>query len=64
VAAQVRRTAIARHLISDLRSRARSSDVRDCAWICSTECRGQRFYAKLGSRIEEDIALMRLSVRA
>src|SRR6266478_4970466 len=64
VAAQVRRTGIARHLISDLRSRARElgcAGLRLDLFRPNVEASG--FYAKLGARIEEDIALMRLSVR-
>ena len=64
VAAQVRRTGIARHLISDLRSRARElgcAGLRLDLFRPNVEASG--FYAKLGARMEEDIALMRLSVR-
>ncbi len=49
LAAQVRRTAIARHLISDLRSRARElgcAGLRTAPGSVSTECRGQRVLRK------------------
>jgi GNAT superfamily N-acetyltransferase len=65
VATQVRRTGIARRLISDVRSRARELG---CAGLrldlFRPNVEAGRFYAKLGARIEKDIALMRLSVRA
>ena len=47
VAAKVRRTGIARHLISDLRSRARELGcVRTAPGSVSTECRGRRVLRK------------------
>jgi len=64
VAAKVRRTGIARHLISDLRSRARELGCVGLRLdLFRPNVEAGAFYAKLGARIEEDIAPMLLSVR-
>jgi hypothetical protein len=56
--------ASARHLISDLRSRARELGCAGLRLDLSRpNVEASGFYARLGARMEEDIALMRLSVR-
>jgi GNAT superfamily N-acetyltransferase len=65
VTAQTRRTGIARHLIADLQSRARAlgcAGLRLDLFRPNVEASG--FYAKLGARMEEDLALILLSVRS
>src|SRR5882762_8975101 len=61
VAAQVRRTGIARHLISDLRSRARARMCGTAPGSVSTEYRGQRVLRKArrsdGGRYRADAAI-------
>jgi GNAT superfamily N-acetyltransferase len=63
VAAQARRTGIAGRLISNLKSRAGElgcAGLRLNLFRANVEASG--FYAKLGARTEDDIALMLLSV--
>ena len=64
VAPQARYLGIARHLVSHLRSRAQAlgcAGLRLDLFRPNVEASG--FYAKLGARMEQDIALMLLSVR-
>jgi len=63
VAPQSRYMGIARHLVSNLRSRAQTLGcvgLRLDLFRSNVEASG--FYTKLGARMEEDIALMLLSV--
>jgi GNAT superfamily N-acetyltransferase len=63
VAPEARRTGIGRHLIVDLRARARELGcvgLRLDLFRSNVEASG--FYAKLGAQMEADIALMLLSV--
>jgi GNAT superfamily N-acetyltransferase len=64
VAAQARRTGIARHLICDLQLRARElgcAGLRLDLFLPNVEASG--FYANLGAGMEEGIAPMLLAVR-